>query len=74
MSLSRQRPTSLLTMAGQCACCEKEASLFEQTSRNPRAGRALRRPGPRTVSAKRARKLIAIQGVVGLMKKLSDTP
>lgn len=30
MSLSRQRPTSLLTMAGQCACCEKEASLFEQ--------------------------------------------
>jgi len=50
MSLGRQRPTSLLTMAGQCACCEKEASLFEQTSRNPRAGRALRRPGPRTVS------------------------
>jgi hypothetical protein len=34
MSLSRQRPTSLLTMGGPCAWCEKEASLFEQTLRN----------------------------------------
>jgi hypothetical protein len=34
MSLSRQRPTSQLTMAGPCAWCEKEASLFEQTLRN----------------------------------------